>query len=70
MISHCDGLVNIEDITYIKGMGRKRINEEQAPARLPAGTLDRIAAVLDEGENQSDFIRISIERELKRRERR
>lgn len=50
-------------------MGRKKINEEQTPARLPAGTLDRIAAALKEGENMADFIRISIEKELKRRER-
>ena len=26
-------------------MGRHRINEEQTPARLPAGTLERIDAV-------------------------
>jgi metal-responsive CopG/Arc/MetJ family transcriptional regulator len=50
-------------------MGRKQINQEQTPARLPAGTLDRIDAVLDDGENRSDFIRSAIERELKRRER-
>ena len=51
-------------------MGRKQINAEQAPARFPAGTLDRIDAVLDEDENRSDFIRAAIEKELKRRERR
>lgn len=50
-------------------MGRKRINEEQTPARLPAGTLERIDAVLDEGENRSDLIREAIEREIRRRER-
>lgn len=50
-------------------MGRKRINEEQTPARLPAGTLDRIDAVLEESENRSDFLRMAVERELKRRER-
>ena len=50
-------------------MGRHRINEEQTPARLPAGTLDRIDAVLNEGENRAAFIRGAIERELKRRER-
>ena len=37
--------------------------------RLPAGTLDRIDAVLDEGENRAAFIRGAIEKELKRRER-
>lgn len=50
-------------------MGRKRINEEQMPARLPAGTLDRIDAVLEEGEKRSDLLREAVERELKRRER-
>jgi metal-responsive CopG/Arc/MetJ family transcriptional regulator len=51
-------------------MGRKQINAEQTPARFPAGTLDRIDAVLEEGENRSEFIRIAVEKELKRRERR
>jgi len=51
-------------------MGRKQINHEQIPARLPAGTLERMDAVLEEGENRSDLIREAVERELKRRERR
>jgi metal-responsive CopG/Arc/MetJ family transcriptional regulator len=50
-------------------MGRKRINEEQMPARFPAGTLDRIDAVLEAGEKRSDLIREAVERELKRRAR-
>lgn len=50
-------------------MGRKRINDEQTPARFPAGTLERIDAVLDEGEKRSDLIRQAVEREIKRRER-
>lgn len=54
---------------YLFGMGRKQINHEQTPARFPAGTLDRIDAVLEDGENLADFIRTSVERELKRRER-
>lgn len=70
MISHSIGLVNIPDISYLLIMGRKRINDEQTPARFPAGTLDRIDAVLDEGEKRSDLIRKAVERELKRRERR
>ena len=49
-------------------MGRPRINEDYTPARLPAGTLDRIEAVLRERERRADFIRAAIERELKRRE--
>lgn len=70
MISHSIGLVKIADINYILGMGRKRINDEQTPARFPAGTLTRIDSVLDEGEKRSDLIREAVERELKRRERR
>jgi len=49
-------------------MGGKRINEDHTPARLPAGTLDRIEAVLREREKRADFIRAAIERELRRRE--
>jgi metal-responsive CopG/Arc/MetJ family transcriptional regulator len=51
-------------------VGRKRINQEQMPARFPAGTLARIDAVLDSEKNEkrSDMIREAVERELKRRE--
>lgn len=52
-------------------MGRRQINEEQMPARFPAGTLDRIDAVLDPetNEKRADFLREAVEKELKRRER-
>ena len=50
-------------------MGRKRINEEQTPARFPAGTLERIDASLEDGERRADLIRKAVERELRRRER-
>lgn len=50
-------------------VGRKRINEEQTPARLRAGTLTRIDKVLKGKEKRSDFIREAIEREVSRRER-
>lgn len=63
------GLVTIRDITYFVGMGRKQINHEQIPARLPEGTLDRMDAVLEDGEKRADFLREAVERELKRRER-
>ena len=55
--------------TTFSGMGRKRINEEQTPARFPAGTLERIDAALADGEKRADLIREAVERELKRRER-
>lgn len=69
MISHSMDLVKIPDINYIQDMGRKRINDEQTPARFPAGTLERIDAVLEDGEKRSDLIRGAVERELKRREK-
>lgn len=50
-------------------MGRKQVNFEAIPGRFPEGTKGRIAAVLEDGESQSDFLRAAVERELKRRER-
>jgi len=50
-------------------VGRKRINEEQMPARFKGGTLARIDAVRREKENRAEFVRVAIERELARRER-
>jgi metal-responsive CopG/Arc/MetJ family transcriptional regulator len=61
---------SIPSIGDINKMGRKQINFEQIPARLPEGTLERIDAVLGEKEKRSDLIREAVERELKRRERR
>lgn len=50
-------------------VGRKKINEEQMPLRLPAGTTARIDAVLADKENRSGLVRDAIEREIARRER-
>jgi metal-responsive CopG/Arc/MetJ family transcriptional regulator len=50
-------------------MGRKQINDEQMPARFPAGTLERMDAVLKERERRSELVRHAVERELRRRER-
>jgi hypothetical protein len=50
-------------------MGRKKVNDEQTPARFPAGTLNRIANALSNRETQAAFIRSAVERELKRREK-
>jgi hypothetical protein len=50
-------------------MSRPQINFEQIPARFPEGTKDRIRAVLEDGEKMADVIRVSVERELKRREK-
>lgn len=51
-------------------VGRKQINHEQMPARLPEGTFARMDAVLQPKEKRSDFVRIAVERELERREKR
>jgi hypothetical protein len=37
-------------------------------AKLPAGTLERIAAVLEKGEERTAFLREAVEREIERRE--
>ena len=51
------------------GVGRPRINGEQTPARFVTGTLARIDALLEDGEKRSDFIRIAVDREIERRDR-
>lgn len=38
-------------------------------ARFAGGTFARIAAVLGEGEDRTDFVREAVKRELERRER-
>ncbi len=51
-----------------QGVGRKQINHEQTPLRLPEGTLARVDAVLAEGEKRADLFRDAVEAELRRRE--
>lgn len=53
----------------IPRVGRRKINDEQTPARFPAGTLARIDAVLEPKEKRADLIRDAVDRELARRER-
>lgn len=50
-------------------VGRKKQWSEDMQARFPEGTFERIAAVLEEGEDRTDFVRKAVETELKRRER-
>lgn len=50
-------------------VGRKLLWPDKIVAPLPAGTLDRIEAVLVDGEQKTDFLREAIELHLKRRER-
>jgi hypothetical protein len=48
-------------------VGRKRINDEQMPARFPAGTLANIDAALGKGEKRADLLREAVRREIERR---
>lgn len=50
-------------------MGRKKEIDTKVLATLHEGTLERIASVLEEGENRTQFLRTAIEAELRRRER-
>jgi hypothetical protein len=50
-------------------MGRKKRWPERIGAKFAAGTLDRIAAALADGEERTAFIREAVERELARREK-
>jgi hypothetical protein len=52
----------------IPPVGRKRINDEEMPARFPSGTLARLDALLEEKEKRADFIRKAVEIEIRRRE--
>ena len=51
------------------GMGRKLEWPEKFLTAYAAGTLERIRAVLAEGEDVRAFIRAAVERELARRKR-
>jgi hypothetical protein len=53
-----------------KPMGRPRQWAEDMQARFPAGTFERMKAVLEEGEDRTDLVREAVERELQRREKR
>ena len=50
-------------------MGRKKRWPERVGAKFAAGTLDRIAVALADGEERTAFIREAVERELERREK-
>jgi hypothetical protein len=50
-------------------MGRQPQWAEDMQARFAAGTFDRIAAVAEDGETRTDFVREAVRRELERREK-
>ena len=51
-------------------VGRKKRWAEDMVARFEAGTFWRIAEVLEDGEDRTDFVRAAVAREVSRRERR
>lgn len=59
----------VSSYSYEVWMGRKKRWPERVGAKFAAGTLDRIAAALADGEERTAFIREAVERELERREK-
>jgi hypothetical protein len=55
-------------VTRTSRMGRKKLWPERTAIKFPAGTFERIAAILDEGEDRMTFMREAVEREVERRE--
>jgi hypothetical protein len=55
-------------VTRTSRMGRKKLWPERTAIKFPAGTFERIAAVLDECEDRMTFMREAVEREVERRE--
>lgn len=49
-------------------MGRKKRWSEDMQARFGEGTFERIAAVLKATEDRTEFVRIAVDNELRRRE--
>jgi hypothetical protein len=50
-------------------VGRKKQWAQDMQARFAEGTFERIAPLLVLGEDRTDFVRVAVEREIKRRER-
>lgn len=50
-------------------VGRKKQWAEDMQARFAEGTFARIARLLDDSEDRTDFVREAVEREISRRER-
>lgn len=50
-----------------RAVGRPPLWSENMQARFKAGTFDRIAKALTDGEDRTDFVRAAVEAELKRR---
>ena len=50
-------------------MARPKVYTEAMVSRLVAGTLERIRATLNAEEDSAGFVRLAIDRELRRREK-
>jgi hypothetical protein len=57
------------DLAIRARMGRKKRWHDVMGAKFPAGTFDRIAEVLGEDEDRTDFVRLAVEREIERRQK-
>jgi len=55
-------------VTKTARMGRKKRWPERTAIKFAAGTFERIAVILDEGEDRMTFMREAVEREIERRE--
>ena len=56
------------DVAIRPRMGRKLRWPERVMAKLAAGTLARIATVLEKDEERTAFLREAVDREIQRRE--
>jgi hypothetical protein len=57
-----------ENVAIKSRMGRKKRWHDVMGAKFPAGTFERIAALLGENEDRTDFVRWAVEREIERRQ--
>lgn len=55
--------------TTASDMARPKKYTEDMVARFSEGTFERIADLLNEGEDRADFVRHAVEREIARRKR-
>ena len=53
-------------IGIARRMGRKKLWPDEMIAKFPAGTFDEIAALKDDGQDRTDFVREAVRRELER----
>jgi len=57
-----------ENVAIKPRMGRKKRWHDVMGAKFPAGTFERITALLGEKEDRTEFVRQAVEREIERRQ--